>query len=203
MLALAVSVVTIGIFTGTVHAQSDQTPDNPRPQTPTNTNGDNEQVPTTELGEVRTQRQVERVLARCEAIKTRITAHIGRVNEATERQVGIYERLIGRIDLVIDRANEVQFDSTALVAARDNVAEKITLFSASATEVTDLLSAAADAACDEDATSYGTAISDARTGLQATRAASQDVRTTFRENVIPALQDFVAWLQVNQPSEEE
>ena len=193
LFVLAISVITAGVLSGTVLAQGTDTT--------------NRQAPTREELEVRTQqveeRQAQRILERCEAIKQRLTAHIGRVNQATEQQVGVYERLNGRLDAVITRANEAGYDSFVLVEARDSIGAKIIAFSDASTEATAGMSAAADAACETDAAPYGTALSDARLSLQAVREASAEVRTTFRNTAIPALQDFVAWLEVNQTVEQE
>jgi hypothetical protein len=188
--ALFVIVAVVG---GSVQAQSDTTEDTPT---------DNTQSNTTQT-EQRQERQVQRVLERCDRITERLTNHIGRVNRATEQQVGVYERLNGRLDLIIATANEVQYDSTDLIAARDAIGEKIALFTQAATAATAQLTEAANTACDEEVTAYGTALVASRTNLTAVREAAQDVRQTFREEAIPALQSFAAWLEVNESTEEE
>ena len=200
LIALFAVMVLAGTSTGIALAQSETEVEN-EPETVQRENR-GEEIRTQREFE-RQERQVTRVLERCERITDRLTAHIGRVNTGVERQVGIYERMLARFDAVIDRAAELGYDTTDLTASREAVAEQLATFQATATETTTQLSAAADEACTEDPQAYGVAISSARSELATVREAAQAIRTTFREQAIPALQDFRAWLEVNQPEAAE
>lgn len=140
------------------------------------------------------QQREGRSAERCERITDRITSRIGRVNEATERQTVLYERLVDRLDGIIQSATAVEYDTAALVAARDDINERIESFVTTATNYTSDLAASADVACAETPATYGAAISGARESLREVRTAALAVRTAFREQAIPALQDFRAFI---------
>lgn len=164
------------------------------------------EAPSTTQQEERQERAETRALERCEQVTERLTTRIGRVNEATERQTTIYERIADRLDNVIESAEAVSYDTTALLEARDAVNLQIEAFVATSTDFTSDLAASADVACSETPVAYGTAISGARESLREVRAAALAVRTTFREQAIPALQDlraFLAALETTTNEEEE
>lgn len=175
-------VATVAVFGGvTAFAQSEEQVTPP-------------ENPSTTQQQEREQRAETRALERCEQITERLTTRIGRVNEATERQTALYERLASRLDNVIASAEAVDYDTTALSEAQDAVAQQIEAFVTISTDYTSDLAASADVACGETPVAYGSAISGARESLREVRAAALAVRTTFREQAIPALQDLRAFL---------
>lgn len=153
-----------------------------------------EETPVTTQQQEREERNETRSAERCERITERLTTRIGRVNQATERQTGLYERMVSRLDNVIESAAAVEYDTAALIAARDAVNTQIEAFVATSIDFTSDLASSADVACAETPETYGSAISGARDSLREVRAAALLVRTTFREQAIPALQDLRAFL---------
>lgn len=181
LIGVGIIAVTVTIIGGTsVMAQTAEPEENP--------------TPVTTQQQTREERTETRSAERCERITEKLTTRIGRVNEATERQTGLYERLVGRLDNVIESAAAVEYDTAALIAARDAVNTQIEAFVAISTDYTSDLAASADVACTQTPETYGAAISSARDSLREVRAAALLIRTTFRDQAIPALQDLRAFL---------
>lgn len=154
---------------------------------------------TAEQREAREQRiqRVERSLEKCEQIKTRLTERITKSAEVKSAHTERYERLVNRIDAVIASAESRGYDTTDLVAAKTAVTTAITAYGTAIDAFTEQLSAASEVACDASANSYGQAIVISRENLEAVRTAGTAVKTAFRQNVVPELQAYKAWLEEN------
>tara|TARA_B100001105_G_scaffold250577_1_gene239091 strand:- start:1016 stop:1597 length:582 start_codon:yes stop_codon:yes gene_type:complete len=148
---------------------------------------------TTRSDEVRTN-QEERSAVRCERVQQSLESRTTRVTEAASTQTALYERIAN----VIAGADTQGYPTEALTAAQREVAQSITNFGLAVDTYTASLSESAEVSCAESTSAYSAAIAEARQNLQSVREAARDVRTTFREAVIPALQDFKTWLEENR-----
>lgn len=152
---------------------------------------------TTRSDEVRTN-QEERSAVRCERVQQSLESRTTRVSEAASNQTALYERLNERIANVIAGADTQGYPTEELRTAQAEVTQSITDFGLAVDTYTASLSESAEVSCAESTSAYAAAIAEARQNLQSVREAARDVRTTFRETVIPALQDFKAWLIENR-----
>ncbi len=148
---------------------------------------------TTRSDEVRTN-QEERSAVRCERVQQSLESRTTRVTEAASTQTALYERIAN----VIAGADTQGYPTEALTAAQREVAQSITNFGLAVDTYTASLSESAEVSCAESTSAYSAAIAEARQNLQSVREAARNVRTTFREAVIPALQDFKTWLEENR-----
>jgi len=149
-----------------------------------------------EAREVRAQR-VERSIERCAQIETRLSERAAKAAEVKEAHIKRYDRMLERLDVVIASAEEKSYDSAALVAARATVVEKIDAYEAAIGAYVEKLADTGAVACSQEPATYGRAIVDSRDSLLAVRNASFDVRTAFRESVIPELRAFKLFLEQN------
>lgn len=152
---------------------------------------------TTRSDEVRTN-QEERSAVRCERVQQSLESRTTRVSEAASNQTALYERLNERIANVIAGADTQGYPTEELRTAQAEVTQSITDFGLAVDTYTASLSESAEVSCAESTSAYSAAIAEARQNLQSVREAARNVRTTFREAVIPALQDFKTWLEENR-----
>lgn len=197
LVAVALAVI-VSVSTGTaVLAQSTETE---TPETPVTTQQQTQQ--TRQSREQRVQ-QVQRTLERCEQIKTRLAERITKSAEVKIAHTERYEKLVNRLDAVIASAESRAYDTAGLVTAKETVTAAITAYGVAIDTFTEQLNDASELACDQNANVYGQAIVSSREALEAVRAAGAAVKTAFRQNVVPELQEYKAWLEENATSTEE
>lgn len=134
--------------------------------------------------------------ARCTVAEARLQIRIDRVAREKTQRTETYETLQTKVNTAIDTAEGKGYDTTDLVAARANVQEKIDIYTQKATAYTTALQTTKDYACGESDGAFASALADARLALTQTRQAAIDVRVTFRSDAIPALQDYINWLKI-------
>lgn len=199
LIAVALAVV-VSVTAGTaVLAQSSE---EETPATPVTTQ---QTQPTQQARQSREQRvqQVQRTLERCEQIKTRLAERITKSAEVKIAHTERYEKLVNRLDAVIASAESRTYDTAGLVTAKETVAAAITAYGVAIETYTSQLTDASELACDQSASVYGQAIVSSREALEAVRAAGTAVKTAFRQNVVPELQEYKAWLEENATTTEE
>jgi hypothetical protein len=155
------------------------------------------------VDEVRTNETEQRSAVRCERVQQSLETRTTRVSLAATNQTALYERLNGRIANVIAGADNRGFPTDTLRSAQTEVAQRITDFGLAADVYTASLSESAAITCDESVARYSAAIAVSRQNIQSVRTAAIEVRTTFQEQVIPALREFKVWLEENQPTTEQ
>lgn len=131
-----------------------------------------------------------RVLERCEAIKEKLTVRAQKVQASAEHHAEIYEKLETRLQKIIDYAESVSYDTTALVAAQTSIADKIDAFTVAAQDYSSALSSAEAVTCEDSAANYGEAIVEARDALRTLRESAKAVHEAFRSEAVPAFTDL-------------
>ncbi|MFY9227742.1 MAG: hypothetical protein WAO28_00215 [Candidatus Microsaccharimonas sp.] len=136
--------------------------------------------------------------ARCKIATTRLDLRISNVEKVKTTQSAIYTQTKTKVDTFVASATDAGYDVTALTAARDSVKTKIDTYIEKATAYSAALTTAKSLTCGESDGAFTTALASARTALLATRTAALDVRTTFKQQVVPALNDYSTWLKLQK-----
>ncbi|MFZ3009837.1 MAG: hypothetical protein WA030_02350 [Candidatus Microsaccharimonas sp.] len=141
--------------------------------------------------------------ARCKLAPTRLDLRITAVEKVKTTQSTVYAETKSKVDTFVTSATDAGYDVTALTAARDSVKSKIDTYIEKATAYSAALTTAKGLTCGESDGAFTTALTSARTALLATRTAALDVRTTFKQQVVPALNDYAAWLKLQKANTTE
>lgn len=136
--------------------------------------------------------------ARCKIATTRLDLRIAAVDKAKTNQSTVYNQAKSKLDTFVTSATNAGYDVTALTTARDSVKTKIDTYIEKATAYSAALTTAKSLTCGESDGAFATALTNARAALTATRTAALDVRTTFKQQVVPALNDYAAWLKLQK-----
>ncbi len=136
--------------------------------------------------------------ARCKIATTRLDLRITNVEKVKTTQSAVYVQTKTRLDTLLTSATESGYDIAALTAARDSVKTKIDAYTEKATTYTAALTTAKSLTCGESDGAFTTALTGARAALLATRTAALEVRTTFKQQAVPALNDYAAWLSLQK-----
>lgn len=135
----------------------------------------------------------------CEKITSRLTTRSQTIATVISVHTDVYTNLQSRLERVVAGASDKGYETSALLLAQNNVNDAVTTFIQKGDDLTRSLTQAADN-CATEAT-YGVTISSARSLLKDVRDSGKDVRTTFKDEVVPALKDYRAWLETNANEE--
>lgn len=142
--------------------------------------------------------------ARCSVAQARIATQLARVEATKTTQIKAYNDVKARIDTLLSNAVAASYTNiAALTAARDAVQAKIVTYTEKATAYSTALGAAQSLTCGKAEGDFAKAIISSRAALLEVRTASLDVRTTLRNEAIPALRDYAAWLKERSTTTEE
>jgi hypothetical protein len=134
---------------------------------------------------------------RCNIAQARLNTRITRVDTFKQLQSEKYATLQERIDALVTKAQATEYDTAALEAAQTTIEKKVTAYTAAAAAYTTALLATKNLSCGESDGAFATSVLASREALIKTRQAAQEVRKAFREEAIPALKDYAAWIKDN------
>lgn len=140
--------------------------------------------------------------AQCMTAQGRLTTQIAKVEATKTTQTKAYTAIQTKFSEYVTSAEQNTYDTTAMATAQTALTTKITTYTDAAASYATALLTAKDTKCGTTNTDFVNAVTTARTALTATRTATNDVRTTIREEVIPSLKDYATWLKDNAGSEE-
>jgi hypothetical protein len=140
---------------------------------------------------------------RCSIAQARLNTRITRVDAVKQTHTETYTALQTRFDAVVTAAGETEYDTVELEAAQAAITAKITTFTTAASAYTTALLATKNLSCGESDGAFATSVLASREALMEVRLASLDVRQTFREQAIPALKDYAAWLKDDTNTQDE
>lgn len=134
---------------------------------------------------------------RCTVAHPRLQERVTRITTLKTKQQTTYTTVSDRVQKIVTSASDNGYDTAALLSANSNLVTKIRTYTEKVEAYNTALKATATAAC---ATTpgdgeYATSLLAARTALIEARTASADVRSTFKNEVVPALKDYAAWLK--------
>lgn len=141
--------------------------------------------------------------ARCKIATSRLDLRITNVEKVKTTQSALYNETKSKVDTFVTSATDAGYDVAKLTTARDSVKTKIDTYIEKATAYSAALTTAKSLTCGESDGAFTTAVASARTALVATRTAAIDVRTTFKQQVVPALNDYAAWLKLQKANTTE
>lgn len=133
--------------------------------------------------------------ARCAVAEARLELRVTRVGAARENHAQIYSSIKSRLDTVVENATSAGYDTTDLVAARDSVQQEITTFTEKSDAYYQILTETKNLACGNSDGEFVASLADARLAMVELRTASIAVKTTVRQEAIPAVKDYAAWLK--------
>jgi hypothetical protein len=134
---------------------------------------------------------------RCNIAQARLNTRITRVDTVKQLQSKKYTALQTRIDTLVTEAQATEYDTAAHKAAQSAITDKINAYTTAAAAFTTALLATKNLSCGESDGAFATSVLASREALIKTRQAAQEVRKAFREEAIPALKDYAAWLKDN------
>ena len=156
----------------------------------------------TQAQSTNTVSEAVRSAARCAIAEGKLEVRETRVQSVIAQHTQVFNALNERLSAVIEEATQAEYDTSALVAAQSSVTTAIDVFIEKGEAYTGALTTVKDAACGESDTTYADALSAARTALRELREATTEVRTVFRSEIIPALQDYVTSSQTTTVEED-
>lgn len=193
-LTVGASIATAQTTTQTEPSESPDTPVSSQETPTTPSEKPRPATPTERLAEIRASREAF-AAARCDKVVENLTARKERITTAADRHLEIYAKVEERVTKIITFAETKSYDTTALSAASATLSADIVAFEEAVATLKDTINAVDTATCESDAATFSGAISASRDELAKTREASQLVRTTIREQVVPASVDFVTSLK--------
>jgi len=140
---------------------------------------------------------------RCERAQTRLELRITRIETVQTNRSEAYSTIQARIDTIIEAATASEYDTTDLIAAQTAVETAVTEFSGTLSQHSQTLTSATTLECGETNSEFVTTLRSARTSLADVRAASLEVRTVIREQVLPAVQAYAASIETPPVREEQ
>jgi hypothetical protein len=195
---VAISGIMPWLVNTAVHAQTPTQPEDRENETTTETETETEDD-NTRFRAAREKAQdarataLERREALCTIIQDRLTKRGENIQLVTETHLTVYQNLLDRLDTVIQTAEEKEFDTTKLTAAYVELTSKVENFRTVSDELIESIATGGEECTDE--TRFGTLISNGRTQIRTVREAAREIRTTFREVVVPELREYRSTIQ--------
>jgi len=135
---------------------------------------------------------------RCSIAKQKIATHAAAVTTAQTEHTAQYAAIKSKIDTLVSSATEAKYDAVdKLTIARDSVTKAISDYAYQAKIYNTSLVTAQSAVCGEGAGEFVSALATARIELASLRTNSTAVKAAVKENAVPALRDYAAWLKQN------
>ncbi len=194
-----VASVTVGVATSYAQTTSETDPVESPDTTVTNTTTEEEPSKrpanaSERVAEARASREAF-AAAKCEKITANLTKRKEQITNAAERHLEIYGRVETRVAKIIAFAETKSYDTTELTAASTLLSADIDAFEVTVTELKTLIDTVDPTTCGKGDSVFSDTVIETRDALAATREASKKVRTTIREEVIPASVAFVTSLK--------
>ena len=138
---------------------------------------------------------------RCERAQARLELRITRIETVQTNRSEAYSNIQARIEAIITAATASEYDTTDLLAAQSAVEAAVTEFNGALGEHAQTLTTASTLECGQTNSEFITTLRTARTSLSDVRAASLEIRTVIREQVLPAVQAYAA--SIDNPATRE
>ena len=135
--------------------------------------------------------------ARCTTAKTKLAAKITSVTTLQTERTNQYTSINERVNrLVVSSAEANYLDTQKLTTAHDAVKKSIDAYSAQATAYKTSLEKTQAVPCTQT-TEFTRALTVSRAELVKLRTANTSVKTSIKQDAVPAMQNYAAWLKTN------
>ncbi|MDB5180711.1 MAG: hypothetical protein JWO54_471 [Candidatus Saccharibacteria bacterium] len=134
--------------------------------------------------------------ARCTIARERITTHIANITTLQTDRATLQTSITNRINAYITTATDAGYpDISELTTARDSVTKAISTYTIQAAAYKTALNKVESTPCGEGTGEFVIAVNSARTELINLRTKSAAVKTAVKQEAVPALYDYAAWLK--------
>jgi hypothetical protein len=141
--------------------------------------------------------------ARCTLAKSRISERADRIQTFGSSRSVAYKNLQSRVEALVTHAETMGYDATAMKVAHEAAEADIATFTAKLEAYHEILATLSQAECGAGDGSFASTLSDARAALTEVRTASLAIRTTYREEVIPAVRAYATTLNERENTQRE
>lgn len=142
-----------------------------------------------------TPTQATKETPRCTTAETRIKKQLTTIQTVREARSKVYKNTLERVEKVIASAKERTYDTTKLDAALVAAQTAYDSFVTNSTNYETALTSTQTYACGNSEGQFANALATARTELTTLRTSAATLRSTIREQLVPAVKEYAVWLK--------